>query len=67
MARAWPCRRRAATWRRCGGCAMMVQREALTLAYNDVLLLMAAFFVLALPLVLLLRKPSPAAAAAGGH
>ena len=35
----------------------LVQREALIMAYNDVLLLMAAVFLLAIPLVLLLRKP----------
>ena len=37
----------------------MVQREALVLAYNDVLLVMAALFLLATPLVLLLAKPRP--------
>jgi MFS transporter, DHA2 family, multidrug resistance protein len=36
---------------------MMVQRQALTLSYNDVLLLMAGCFFLALPLTLLLAKP----------
>lgn len=46
--------------------AAMVNREALVLAYNDVLLVMAGFFALVLPLVLLLRKPDPAAAAMGG-
>jgi len=35
----------------------MVEREALVLAYNDVLLVMAALFLLATPLVLLLAKP----------
>jgi DHA2 family multidrug resistance protein len=35
----------------------MVQREALVLAYNDVLLAMAALFLLAAPLVFLLAKP----------
>jgi DHA2 family multidrug resistance protein len=39
----------------------IVQREALIMAYNDVLQLMALLFLLACPLVLLLRKP-----AAGG-
>ena len=38
--------------------AMMVQRQALTLAYNDVLLLMAGTFFLALPLTFLLAKPN---------
>jgi MFS transporter, DHA2 family, multidrug resistance protein len=42
--------------------AMMVQRQALTLTYNDVLLLMAGCFVLALPLTLLLAKPATGAA-----
>ena len=36
--------------------AMMVQQQALTLSYNDVLLLMAACFFLTLPLTLLLAK-----------
>jgi DHA2 family multidrug resistance protein len=44
--------------------AMLVQREALTLAYNDVLLLMALCYFLALPLTLLLARPRPAG---GGH
>lgn len=38
------------------------------LAYNDVLLAMAALFLLATPLVLLLAKPRPEAAEGGdGH
>ena len=37
--------------------AQMVQQQALTLTYNDVLLLMAGAFFLALPLTLLLGKP----------
>ncbi|MCW3475460.1 DHA2 family efflux MFS transporter permease subunit [Limobrevibacterium gyesilva] len=37
--------------------AMMVNREALTLAYNDVLLLMALCFFLAVPLTFLLVRP----------
>jgi DHA2 family multidrug resistance protein len=45
--------------------AMMVQRQALTLSYNDVLLLMAGCFFVALPLTLLLAKP--AEAATGAH
>ena len=35
----------------------LVQREALVLAYNDVLLVMAALFILALPLVLTVARP----------
>jgi len=41
--------------------AMMVQQQALTLAYNDVFLLMAGSFFLALPLTLLLAKPKQGA------
>jgi len=36
----------------------MVQQQALTLSYNDVLLLMAGTFFLALPLTLLLARPA---------
>jgi DHA2 family multidrug resistance protein len=36
---------------------LMVQREALTLTYNDVLLLMSASFFLAIPLTFLLKRP----------
>jgi len=43
--------------------AMMVHRQALTLTYNDVLLLMAGCFFLALPLTLLLARPASGAAA----
>jgi MFS transporter, DHA2 family, multidrug resistance protein len=43
--------------------ALMVQRQALTLTYNDVLLLMAGAFFVALPLTLLLAKPAQGAAA----
>jgi hypothetical protein len=43
--------------------AMMVQQQALTLSYNDVLLLMATCFFVALPLTLLLAKPATGAAA----
>jgi DHA2 family multidrug resistance protein len=39
----------------------MVQQQALTLAYNDVLLLMAGTFFVALPLTLLLAKPNTGA------
>ena len=42
---------------------MMVHREALTLAYNDVLMLMGVCFFLAVPLTLLLAKPRPPAQA----
>jgi DHA2 family multidrug resistance protein len=41
--------------------AMMVHQQALTLTYNDVLMLMAGSFFLALPLTLLLAKPSSTA------
>jgi DHA2 family multidrug resistance protein len=44
--------------------AMMVHQQALTLTYNDVLLLMSLAFIGALPLTLLLAKPSGAAAEA---
>ncbi len=37
--------------------SMLVHREALTLAYNDVLLLMALLFIAAVPLTFLLAKP----------
>ena len=43
--------------------AMMLQRQALTLTYNDVLLLMAGCFFLAVPLTLLLAKPAAGATA----
>jgi MFS transporter, DHA2 family, multidrug resistance protein len=43
--------------------AMMIQQQALTLTYNDVLLLMAGAFFLALPATLLLAKPSAGGAA----
>jgi DHA2 family multidrug resistance protein len=43
----------------------MIQQQALTLTYNDVLLLMAGTFFAALPATLLLAKPGgpPAAEA----
>jgi DHA2 family multidrug resistance protein len=44
--------------------ALMVQRQALTLTYNDVLLLMAGCFFLALPLTFLLARPAGAGASA---
>ncbi|HEY0267284.1 MAG TPA: hypothetical protein VGC16_11065, partial [Rhizomicrobium sp.] len=37
--------------------SLMVTREALTLTYNDVLLLMSLSFFIALPLTLLLKRP----------
>lgn len=45
----------------------LVQREALVLAYNDVLMAMAALFLLATPLVLLLAKPRLEGEGAAGH
>ena len=47
-----------------GELARMVRREALTLAYNDVLLLMALLFLAAVPLTLLLAKPKMVASGA---
>jgi DHA2 family multidrug resistance protein len=44
----------------------LVQREALVMAYNDVLVLMAVLFFAAVPLVFLLKKPQ-AGAGAGAH
>ena len=44
--------------------AMMVEREALTLTYNDVLLLMSLAFFLAAPLTLFLARPGAAPAGA---
>ena len=46
--------------------AAMVSRQALTLSYNDVLMVMAAAFFSALPLTLLLRK-TVLTGPAGGH
>jgi DHA2 family multidrug resistance protein len=43
--------------------AIMVRQQALTLTYNDVLLLMAAAFFLALPVTLFLAKPNTGGAA----
>jgi DHA2 family multidrug resistance protein len=45
--------------------ARLVEREALTLTYNDVLLLMSAAFFLAIPLTLFLARPNAAPAGAG--
>jgi MFS transporter, DHA2 family, multidrug resistance protein len=47
--------------------AMMLQRQALTLTYNDVLLLMAGCFFVAVPLTLLLAKPAEGGAAVESH
>jgi DHA2 family multidrug resistance protein len=44
---------------------VMLHRQALTLTYNDVLMLMAGCFFVALPLTLLLAKPT--GTAAGAH
>jgi MFS transporter, DHA2 family, multidrug resistance protein len=46
--------------------AMIVQQQALTLTYNDVLLLMALAFVAALPLTVFLARPTMGEAA-GAH
>jgi DHA2 family multidrug resistance protein len=46
-----------------GRIAIMVQQQALTLTYNDVLLLMAGSFFLSLPFTFLLAKPATAGAA----
>ena len=45
--------------------ALLVQREAITLAYNDVLLVMACCFFAALPLTFLLARPR--LVGGGGH
>ncbi len=47
--------------------AGLVHREALTLTYNDVLILMSLVFLLALPLTLLLKRPTQPGAAAEAH
>jgi DHA2 family multidrug resistance protein len=47
--------------------ALIVQREALTLAYNDVLLVMSLAFFITLPLTFFLAKPKLAAGVAAGH
>ena len=44
----------------------MVQREALVMAYNDILLLMALLFVVVAPMGFLLTRPRPAGGG-GGH
>ena len=45
--------------------SLMVQREALTLTYNDVFFLMALSFFIAVPLTFFLARPKTAAEA--GH
>ena len=47
--------------------SQMVQREALTLTYNDVFLMMSMSFFLAIPLTLLLKKPRPAKGPSEAH
>ncbi len=47
--------------------AAMVHREALVLTYNDVLLIMSATFLLAVPLTLLLAKPAPSKGPSEAH
>jgi DHA2 family multidrug resistance protein len=45
----------------------MVQREALVMAYNDVLVLMALLFVVIAPLAFLVARPRVGGEAGGGH
>lgn len=45
----------------------MITREALILAYNDVLVVIAALFALAVPLVFFVRAPKPGAGGGAGH
>ncbi len=47
--------------------SLMVQAQALTLTYNDVLLLMALSFFVAVPATWLLAAPKPAAGGAEAH
>jgi DHA2 family multidrug resistance protein len=47
--------------------SLMVTREALTLTYNDVLLLMSLSFFVAIPLVLLLKRPPAQKAPSEAH
>jgi DHA2 family multidrug resistance protein len=47
--------------------AAMVQREALVLAYNDVLVLMALLFLLVAPLAFLVARPRLAPPGGGAH
>ena len=46
--------------------SLMVERESLTLTYNDVFLLIAVIYFAAVPLTLLLRKPA-GPGGAGAH
>jgi hypothetical protein len=39
--------------------SLIVQRESLTLTYNDVFLVLAISYFVAVPLTFLLRKPQP--------
>ena len=45
----------------------MVQREALVLTYNDILVAMAVLFVLVAPMAFVLSRPRPAGAGGGAH
>jgi len=47
--------------------SLMVQRESLTMTYNDVFLLIAVIYFFAVPLTLLLRKPGGPGGAVGAH
>ncbi len=47
--------------------ALMVQREAMTLSFNDVFLLMALAFFLAIPLTFVTKRPRMAGPGGGGH
>ena len=47
--------------------SLLVHREALVLTYNDVLLLMAGLFFVAVPLTFLLAKPAPAQGPSEAH
>ena len=47
--------------------SLMVQRESLTLTYNDVFYLIAIVYFVSLPLTLLLRKPGGPGGAAEAH
>jgi DHA2 family multidrug resistance protein len=45
--------------------AQMVERQALVMSFNDVLMVMGGAFLVGLPLTLLLRRPR--SAVSGGH
>jgi MFS transporter, DHA2 family, multidrug resistance protein len=47
--------------------AFLVEREALTLTYNDMLILMSMAFFIALPLTLFLARPGAGSAPEGAH